>query len=249
MHIVPESPEDRDEIERLLDLAFGPDRAGKTVYRLRQGVAPVAELCSVIRADGELKGSLRFWPIAIGRDRTPALLLGPIAVAPADRGKGYARALIHDGLARARTLGYRIVLLVGDEPYYAQFGFARASALALELPGPVDPARFLGLELEPGALAGLAGMVQRAVPGEARPGASDEGAPRHVLMTCRARRISPDGSCGCSSMVEQKLPKLTTRVRFPSPAPVFPSNSNSDLPRSGKDFPVPFDEGFSATRQ
>ena len=26
--------------------------------------------------------------------------------------------------------------------------------------------------------------------------------------------------CGCSSMVEQKLPKLTTGVRFPSPAPV-----------------------------
>ena len=26
---------------------------------------------------------------------------------------------------------------------------------------------------------------------------------------------------GCSSMVEQKLPKLTTRVRFPSPAPAF----------------------------
>ena len=25
---------------------------------------------------------------------------------------------------------------------------------------------------------------------------------------------------GCSSMVEQKLPKLTTRVRFPSPAPM-----------------------------
>ena len=27
------------------------------------------------------------------------------------------------------------------------------------------------------------------------------------------------GHRGCSSMVEQKLPKLTTRVRFPSPAP------------------------------
>ena len=26
---------------------------------------------------------------------------------------------------------------------------------------------------------------------------------------------------GCSSMVEQELPKLKTRVRFPSPAPVF----------------------------
>ena len=30
------------------------------------------------------------------------------------------------------------------------------------------------------------------------------------------------GARGCSSMVEQKLPKLTTRVRFPSPAPVAP---------------------------
>src|SRR5256885_16787282 len=27
---------------------------------------------------------------------------------------------------------------------------------------------------------------------------------------------------GCSSMAEQKLPKLTTGVRFPSPAPAFP---------------------------
>jgi len=26
---------------------------------------------------------------------------------------------------------------------------------------------------------------------------------------------------GCSSMVELKLPKLITRVRFPSPAPFF----------------------------
>jgi hypothetical protein len=31
--------------------------------------------------------------------------------------------------------------------------------------------------------------------------------------------------CGCSSMVEQKLPKLTTRVRFPSPAPGSPPKS------------------------
>jgi hypothetical protein len=32
----------------------------------------------------------------------------------------------------------------------------------------------------------------------------------------RMRRVS-----GCSSMVEQKLPKLTTGVRFPSPAPFY----------------------------
>jgi predicted N-acetyltransferase YhbS len=169
MNITPETPEDADDIERLLDLAFGPDRAGKTVYRLRAGVAPVAELGSVIREDGHLMGSLRFWPIVIGSDRAPALLLGPVAVAPEDRGRGYARALIWDGLAQARRLGYRAVLLVGDEPYYAQFGFTRRLTLGLELPGPVDLDRFLGLELEPGALAALHGMVQRAQADEARP--------------------------------------------------------------------------------
>ena len=35
---------------------------------------------------------------------------------------------------------------------------------------------------------------------------------RQTRVECRRR--------GCSSMVEQKLPKLTTRVRFPSPAPI-----------------------------
>jgi predicted N-acetyltransferase YhbS len=177
MIITNEQPGDSAEIETLLDLAFGPDRAGKTVYRLRAGVDPVAELGSVIREDGILKGSLRFWPIALGEGRAPALLLGPVAVAPEDRGKGYARALIWNGLAVAARLGYRGVFLVGDEPYYRQFGFQRPLAAPFELPGPVDPERFLALELAPGALAGLHGAVNRAERGEVGSG-STENAPR-----------------------------------------------------------------------
>lgn len=163
MEIAPEQPADADAIEHLLDLAFGSDRMGKTVYKLREGIAPVSELGFVIRDEnGRLKGSLRFWPITIGADHVPALLLGPIAVAPEDRGKGYAKALIWHGLGVARALGHRIVLLVGDAPYYEQFGFTRALTLALSLPGWVDEARFLGLELVPGALEGITGMVGRA---------------------------------------------------------------------------------------
>jgi predicted N-acetyltransferase YhbS len=169
MEITIERPEDGPDIERLLDIAFGADRAGKTVYRLRDGVEPIAELDTVIRENGLLKGSLRFWPVVIGPLRTPALLLGPVAVAPEDRGKGYARTLIHNGLERARELGYAIVLLVGDEPYYGQFGFTRRLTKAIALPGPVDLDRFLGLELQPAALGGIVGMVQRAGDGEARP--------------------------------------------------------------------------------
>lgn len=169
MKITPESLQDSADIEQLLDVAFGPDRSQKTVYRLRESVAPVDALSGVIREDGVLKGSLRFWPIVLGPGRVPALLLGPVAVAPKDRGQGYARALIWRGLERARLLGYKIVLLVGDEPYYGQFGFERRLAERLSLPGPVDLERFLGLELVPGALGDVTGMVQRAGPDEAQP--------------------------------------------------------------------------------
>jgi predicted N-acetyltransferase YhbS len=164
MEITDETPADEGDIERLLDLAFGTDRAGKTVYRLREGVAPVAALCTVIREDGGLKGSLRFWPITVGDGGEPGLLLGPVAVSPADRGKGYARALIWNGLKRSRELGYRIVLLVGDAAYYGQFGFTRQLTVNLALPGWVDLDRFLGLELAPGALDGIRGMVRPASP-------------------------------------------------------------------------------------
>ena len=37
--------------------------------------------------------------------------------------------------------------------------------------------------------------------------------------------VASAGIRGCSSMVEQELPKLTTRVRFPSPAPKLPTSA------------------------
>jgi predicted N-acetyltransferase YhbS len=51
------------------------------------------------------------------------------------------------------------VLLVGDEPYYARVGFAKLPPGLIALPGPVDPKRFLYLELKPGALDGVSGLA------------------------------------------------------------------------------------------
>lgn len=153
-----EQPQDSSQIEALLDRAFGPDRLKKTAYRLRDGVPPLAELCFVLHVDGAFKGALRFWPVLIA-GATRALLLGPLAVAPEDRGKGYGVALMEHGIAEARRLGHRIVILVGDPGYYERFGFTRELTRALTLPGPVEEHRFLGLELTPGALAGLSGAI------------------------------------------------------------------------------------------
>ncbi len=160
MQIIAEQPGHSVAIEALLDISFGGGRAAKTVYRLRQGVAPIPELCFVAVEAGALQGTIRYWPVTIG-ESLPALLLGPIAVAEERRSEGLGAVLIEYSLARAAGLGHRIVLLVGDAPYYGRFGFRRELALGLSLPGPVEPERFLGLELAPGALAGVAGAVGR----------------------------------------------------------------------------------------
>ena len=102
-------------------------------------------------------GTLRFWHVECGRK--VALMLGPLAVDPATRSAGLGRALVEHGLKRAAKLGHDSVILVGDAPYYGRFGFTASPVSQLVLPGPVDVARFLGLELVPGALAGVSGRV------------------------------------------------------------------------------------------
>jgi predicted N-acetyltransferase YhbS len=166
MDVVTEEARHAARIEALLEEGFGPDRQRKTVYRLRAGVAPIAELCLVAEAeDGSLRGTLRFWPVEIAVAEgaaVAALLLGPIAVAGGLRKTGVGRLLMQAGLDRARALGHRIVLLVGDESYYGRFGFRRALAEPLSLPGPVEVERFLALDLVEGALDGISGLVRRA---------------------------------------------------------------------------------------
>ena len=89
-------------------------------------------------------------PIDIGG--LPALLLGPLIVEPVFRSQGIGEALVKQSLETARAAGWKLVILVGDEPYYARMGFQPVPPGRIALPGPVDPARLLYCELEPGAL-------------------------------------------------------------------------------------------------
>jgi len=143
--------------ERLLDAAFGPARFEKTCERLREGRLPARDLALVAKDGDALVGTLRFWHVEAGG--ASALLLGPLAVAQSHRALGLGGALMRMGLDRARALSHKAVILVGDEPYYSRFGFARAPVQGLDLPGWHDPARFLGLEFVAGALAHARGMV------------------------------------------------------------------------------------------
>jgi predicted N-acetyltransferase YhbS len=158
--ITPEKPEHKPEIESLLDAVFGLSRQVKTSYRLREGETPVGGLSFVAIEPGRgLVGAISFWRVFIGEAGFPALLLGPLAVAPDRQGAGIGRALMKLGLDRAAALKAKLVILVGDEPYYGRVGFRKVPEDQLILPGPVDPNRLLHLELEEGALIQAKGLV------------------------------------------------------------------------------------------
>jgi predicted N-acetyltransferase YhbS len=151
---------DHSLIEQLLDIAFGIDRRVKTSYRLREGSAPADGLSLVVRdAEVGVAGAISFWPLAIGKTGTPALLLGPLVVHPQRQNLGVGLALMREGLARAKARGHRFVILVGDAPFYARVGFQKLPEGQLILPGPVNLERFLYVQLVQGALSEAHGLV------------------------------------------------------------------------------------------
>ncbi|MPY69560.1 MAG: GNAT family N-acetyltransferase [Alphaproteobacteria bacterium] len=171
LRLLPESQAHVPEREALLDRCFGPGRHRKTCETLRRGRIPAAGLAFSLLDEGTLVGTLRFWHIAAG-SAGPALLLGPIAVAPEWQNEGLGALLMRHGLAEAKRLGHDAALLVGDAPYYGRFGFRQELAQHLVMPGPVERARFLGLELAPGALRDASGPVSASGAMDAVPGAT-----------------------------------------------------------------------------
>jgi predicted N-acetyltransferase YhbS len=163
-----ERPADVPAREAVLNRAFGEARFAKTCERLRVGRMPAAGLSLIATDNGRVVGTVRLWHVSTGFDR-PALVLGPLAVDPNCRSRGIGAALMNRAIAEARRRGHRVILLVGDEPYYAKFGFSAAATGGLTLPGPYEPHRLLGLALQDQTLAaelgeGLVRATGRAAP-------------------------------------------------------------------------------------
>ena len=143
--------------EALLDACFGENRHDRTCQRRRDGRAPAAGLALAGVREGKLVGTVRLWHVSAGG--RPALVLGPLAVDPACRELGIGAALMHQALAAARARGHAAVILLGDAPYYARFGFSAENTGALSLPGPFERERLLAIEFAEGALVGAEGMI------------------------------------------------------------------------------------------
>ncbi len=156
--ILPEKPNDADAIERLHERTFGPGRFVLSAYRLREHVDHLLDLSFTAWIGTLLVGSVRQLPVRIGD--TPALMLGPLTVEPPFRSRGVGRALLDRALGDAKKAGHRLVILVGDEPYYSRVGFKAVPKGRAIMPGPVDYSRLLVAELADGAFDGVSGAIR-----------------------------------------------------------------------------------------
>lgn len=186
--LCPETQADTPEVEALYDLCFAPGRTALSSYRLRDGVAPVAELCLILRSEANVvTAAIRYWPVRVGI--SPVLLLGPVAVHPTAQGEGLGGYLMRESLSRAEAMGWARVMLVGDAPYYSRFGFSRLSGV--DMPPPTNPDRVLGLELQPGAWVAITGAVRRETDPEVLAGLAEIAQMPLSGPACREVEIKP----------------------------------------------------------
>ena len=140
----PLAEADPDAVEALLDDAFGPDRRGRTAYRIREGMMPIADLSLAAWEEDRLVGILQCWPISLhgAEGETPLILVGPVAVDPVRQQLGIGLAMMRDMLARADDR--EPLVLIGDPEYYGRhFGFIADATASWDVPGPFERRRLL----------------------------------------------------------------------------------------------------------
>ena len=156
--LVAEKPEHVASIEAVLDRAFGPGRFAKTSERVRErGARHELALSRVaLNEAGEVIGVCRIYAAEAG---APVFFLGPLAVDPRAQAAGLGLSLVHACVAACRAGGGSAIVLVGAARFFRPAGFTLAALDRVWLPGPVDAARLLWLELKPGALDKLHGEL------------------------------------------------------------------------------------------
>jgi putative acetyltransferase len=135
--IRPETMADAEPISALVEAAFATAEhsdgtEAMIVRHLRQARALAISLVAV--DDEELVGHVALSPVTIDRGDLGWLGLGPVSVRPDWQGQGIGGGLIREALNRARKLGAKGCVVLGEPDYYGRFGFVADTRL--RHPGP-----------------------------------------------------------------------------------------------------------------
>ena len=146
-HIRQISNEDNDKIVKLLYKSFGPGRFARSVYRLREKNDRDTEFSYIYELNNQILSSISYYKTFLNNDIN-GLLLGPLAVDPEHRGKGYGVELVKYTIALIKkTMAYDFILVIGDYHYYEKFGFKKINN-TFSFYGPVNSEKVLILPLK-----------------------------------------------------------------------------------------------------
>jgi len=156
-----EAPGDITAIHQVNAFAFNGEAEANLVDQLRTRGAGLLSL--VAEVDGQVVGQIYFSPVSIISGDgliTPAVGLAPLAVLPAFQNRGIGSSLVRAGLDELRRMGHKLVFVLGHAGYYPRFGFNPSLPYGIRWEFEVDEAHFMVAELQPGALAGVQGLVR-----------------------------------------------------------------------------------------
>jgi putative acetyltransferase len=163
--IRPEEPRDFAAIREIHQLSFGRENEAILVEKIRGSRDFVPGLSLVAESEGRVAGHIlfsRIWirPADQNLPEEASLALAPLAVHPDFRNKGIGSELVLQGLKACRHYGYSLVIVVGEQSYYARFGFIPARPKGLEVPFPVPERAFLVAEIIPHPGPGIKGTIR-----------------------------------------------------------------------------------------
>ena len=154
-----EAPGDIEAIHAVNRAAFQTDAESELVNSLRRLGGPVISL--VAMEGGTVVGHIMFSPVSLtGHPAAFIMGLAPMAVHPDRQRRGIGSALVAAGLAACRELGAGAVVVLGHAAYYPRFGFTPASRFGLRSEYTVPNDVFMALELQPGYLDGMTGLIR-----------------------------------------------------------------------------------------
>src|SRR5215831_5051440 len=163
LEIRDEMPADETSIHALNAAAFETDAEARLVDALRgHGRLQL----SLVALEGPLLvGHIAFSPATITQPDgavVEGIGLGPMAVTRMRQRLGIGSRLVRTGLDRLWVAGHPFCVVLGHAAYYPRFGFERASRFGIRWERDVADEVFFGLELAPGALSGVSGVVRYA---------------------------------------------------------------------------------------
>lgn len=169
MEIRLENEKDYFEVENLTRDAFwNVYRPGcnehLVIHKLRQADSFIKDLDYVFIENNQIVGNIVYSKMFIGSERkmsNEVIAFGPISVHPDFQRKGIGKKMIEYTLNKAKELGYKVVLITGNNNYYNPLGFKSATIYNIYLPNmsEEDEAEyFMVMELEKGYLNNISGI-------------------------------------------------------------------------------------------